>query len=235
MEAGGHRSASGRGPVEALAGQIITSNPGEVHDGIPLSGTTRRWRMVHVSQAAMSRLIGQQARVELTRPVLTDRALWQAIEQTLRLWPSDAQSPADASEHRWEEALTQACGRLVQCHGQGQHLEMAAPGNMALARECLIDRISDPPDLDELATLSACSRFQLVRQFAKAYGMPPFAWLLQYRLALARVLIAKGTSLGEAAYACGFADQSHLNRHFARCFGFTPGQWQRACHRPPLQ
>ena len=26
MEAGGHRSASGRGPVEALAGQIVTSN-----------------------------------------------------------------------------------------------------------------------------------------------------------------------------------------------------------------
>jgi AraC-like DNA-binding protein len=76
------------------------------------------------------------------------------------------------------------------------------------------------------------SRFQLVRQFSNAYGLPPFAWLQQQRLRLAQQLIAKGISLSEAACASGFADQSHLNRHFVRCFGFTPGQWRRACHGP---
>jgi len=54
------------------------------------------------------------------------------------------------------------------------------------------------------------------------------AWLLQQRLGRARALIAAGTPLSEAALACGFADQSHLNRHFVRCFGFTPGAWRRA-------
>ena len=58
--------------------------------------------------------------------------------------------------------------------------------------------------------------------------------LQQQRLRQAQTLIARGLMLSESAFACGFADQSHLNRHFVRCLGFTPGQWQRAC-RGPLQ
>ena len=39
------------------------------------------------------------------------------------------------------------------------------------------------------------------------------------------------------AAACGFSDQSHMTRTFARQFGFTPGAWQRAAARAcrPLQ
>jgi AraC-like DNA-binding protein len=29
------------------------------------------------------------------------------------------------------------------------------------------------------------------------------------------------------ALACGFADQSHLNRHFRRVVGTSPGLWRR--------
>ena len=40
------RSASGRGPVEASAGDLITVNPGEVHDGAPI-GADRHWCMLY--------------------------------------------------------------------------------------------------------------------------------------------------------------------------------------------
>jgi hypothetical protein len=42
LEQGAQRSASGRGRVDAVAGQVITSNPGEVHDGGPLGAPTGR-------------------------------------------------------------------------------------------------------------------------------------------------------------------------------------------------
>ena len=40
-----------------------------------------------------------------------------------------------------------------------------------------------------------------------------------------REMIAEGVPLSDAAAATGFADQSHLTRHFAARFGLTPGRW----------
>lgn len=226
MEAGGHRSASGRGTVEALPGHIVTSNPGEVHDGHPLERLPRRWRMVHVSAAAMARLVDGEAR-EFTRPVFDDPALRADIARLFACW-DDLEADATATAASvCEEALTLVCGRLAT-HHSNRRVEHAAPAHLQRVRDCLLDQRSAPPDLEGLARLAGLSRFQLVRQFARWHGLPPFAWLAQQRLRLARELIATGLPLAEAAQACGFADQSHLHRQFVRSLGFTPGQWRRA-------
>lgn len=227
MEAGGHRSASGRGPVEALAGQIVTSNPGEVHDGVPLGRATRRWRMIHVAPGTMARLVDQDGS-EFTRPVFEDPTIRAAIYRVFQCWDGLDEAKAVTSASVCEEALTQACGLLAWHHSQ-RRSEVTAPAALHRVRECLLDRMTDPPDLEQLAQLAALSRFQLVRQFARWQGLPPFAWLQQQRLRQARHLIGTGRPLAESAAACGFADQSHLHRQFTRSFGFTPGQWQRAC------
>lgn len=232
MEEGGHRSASGRGTVQALAGQVVTSNPGEVHDGTPMGRQPRRWRMVHVEPQAMASLVGSTGQ-ELTHPVLHDPLLYQSIGHFMDLWSTTCDDADQWVHSLWEEALAQVCGQLLQAHG---NRPVRLEGQMPLepVRDCLLDRLQDPPSLSELAHQSGLSRFQLVRQFARAYGLPPFAWLQQQRLRQAKRQIAQGLTLSEAAFACGFADQSHLNRHFVRCLGYTPGQWQRAC-RGPLQ
>ncbi len=43
----------------------------------------------------------------------------------------------------------------------------------------------------------------------------------------ARALIVRGGSLAEASLAAGFADQSHLTRHFRQVFGLPPGRFSR--------
>jgi len=223
MDEGAHRTASGRGPVLATAGKLIATNPGEVHDGVPVGEQARRWRMVHVSPEAMAAMADLRPGHEITQPVFDDALLHGAIQRLFHCW--DAQR----GDSLWEEALTSACGLLVQRHGNRQPDEPRLdPIGLARAKACLLDRLERPPDLDELAGVAGLSRFQLVRQFARAHGLPPFAWLQQQRLSRARALIAAGTGLSEAALACGFADQSHLNRHFVRSFGFTPGAWRRA-------
>jgi AraC-like DNA-binding protein len=85
-----------------------------------------------------------------------------------------------------------------------------------------------PPTLTELASMTGLSKYQLLRRFQKAYGVPPHAWLLQHRADRARGLIQRGSSLVNAAAATGFTDQSHMHRVFVRYFGFTPGAWQAA-------
>lgn len=224
MEAGGHRSASGRGTVEALPGHIVTSNPGEVHDGHPLDHAPRRWRMVYVSADAMARLGDGQPR-EFTRPVIDDPVVRAALDRLFHRW-DDMEHHDPLAVAACEEALTEVCGLLAHRHSNCRP-GTVAPAHLQQVRDCLIDQADTPPDLDHLASLAGLSRFQLVRQFARWQGLPPFAWLQQQRLRQARRLIATGTTLAEAAFACGFADQSHLNRQFVRHFGFTPGQWQR--------
>ncbi|HYP30929.1 MAG TPA: helix-turn-helix domain-containing protein, partial [Burkholderiaceae bacterium] len=56
-------------------------------------------------------------------------------------------------------------------------------------------------------------------------GTSPHRFQVGRRLARAQDMIAAGVSLSETAAAAGFADQSHLTRHFAARFGLTPGRW----------
>ena len=51
IRAGGQRWHSGRGQMDGHAGNLIMSNPGEVHDGNPLHGTHRPWCMIHLDMA----------------------------------------------------------------------------------------------------------------------------------------------------------------------------------------
>ena len=55
---GAQKSASGRGPVEAGPGQTITVNPGEVHDGVPLDGGARAWRMLYMNPILVAEAAG---------------------------------------------------------------------------------------------------------------------------------------------------------------------------------
>ncbi|WP_262121685.1 AraC family ligand binding domain-containing protein, partial [Serratia ficaria] len=54
MDSGGQKSLSGRGYVESNAGDVITVNPGEVHDGKPLGGP-RAWRMLYFDTELINR------------------------------------------------------------------------------------------------------------------------------------------------------------------------------------
>jgi AraC-like DNA-binding protein len=79
--------------------------------------------------------------------------------------------------------------------------------------------------LVELAREAGMSRYQLIRGFKRELGLPPHAYLLQRRLALARRLVRAGRELAEAAMAAGFFDQSHLSRCFVRQFGVPPKRY----------
>ena len=233
LEQGAQRSASGRGSVDAAAGDLITTNHGEVHDGRPLGGPSRRWRIVYLDAGMLGSLTavpGEPAGdVELTRPVLQDPALRQAMARLfgcLQAWNA-GRNRDSAGTLACDEALAAACGLLRQRHAAlAPPPEPRAP--LGAVRDCLADRLLAPPSLAELASLAGLSRFQLLRRFRQAYGLPPHAWLLQQRVERARGLIRGGIALEQVAADCGFADQSHMTRHFVRQFGFTPGAWQRA-------
>lgn len=82
--------------------------------------------------------------------------------------------------------------------------------------------------LDEIANFSGLSRFHLVRLFQRAVGSPPHAYQIQLRIEHACRLLQAGIRPSMVASAVGFADQSHLTRHFRRIMFTTPGAYRAA-------
>ena len=240
IDEGAQRSASGCGEVEAHAGHLIATNPGEVHDGRPLGGPFRRWRMLYIEPAALRWAVDAAATgaanedMALIRPVIKDDRLRRTLGELLRLLEARSAVPqrvlSDAL--RCEELLVQTCTQLASHHGAQRLPTRAASADVSQARDMLADCLAQPPSLDQLAASSGLSKYQLLRRFKAVHGVTPFAWLLQQRAEVARGLIRRGAALADAAMAAGFADQSHMTRAFALHFGFTPGAWQRAWTRP---
>jgi AraC-like DNA-binding protein len=236
MEEGAHVSASGRGRVRAYAGDVLTNNPGEIHDGAPLGCVTRRWRMACVDLKTINAITRPEGgNVELTRPVLqnpnvasTLRVLFRRIEA----WAA-GRLDASAGELACEEALVTSVVWLFSTHGTLVARREVPDCDVRSVRDSLADRLRNPPSLDDLARMTGRSKYQVIRRFERAYGLSPFRWLLQRRAERARALIRSGRSLPESAAASGFADQSHMTRTFVRQFGFTPGMWQRAIVAKP--
>ncbi|CAN7152687.1 AraC family transcriptional regulator [Acidovorax sp. LjRoot66] len=240
LDQGAQSSASGRGTVDAYAGDLITTNPGEVHDGQPLGGPSRRWRMVYLEPPVLHAMAGDLASASpqglaLARPVIqNDTALRDALHQLLQRlahWSTAPQAAASVVPLACEEALIHTCALLLGRHANAARLHAPAADASAEVRQ-VRDRLADtllaPPTLTQLAAMTGLGKYQLLRRFTQAYGLPPHAWLLQQRAEHARHRVLRGASLADAAADCGFADQSHMTRIFARQFGFTPGAWQKA-------
>lgn len=227
--AGAQTSASGRGPVEAVAGDVITVSPGEVHDGTPIGSRGRRWSMLYFEPwrvADYAREIGEGAwgAWEFTRPVFTDRRVVRLASDLIAAMTS---SSDPATELLREERALLVMERLLT-RRDGAVAAASPPAAVRRAIALIDNDPSAPVSLADLAGVSGLSRFQVVRGISRATGLTPHAYILQRRLDLARQRIRGGMGLAAAAAACGFADQSHMTRLFKRRFGYPPGIYAAA-------
>jgi AraC-like DNA-binding protein len=120
--------------------------------------------------------------------------------------------------------VVEALGRVGRVSTAPRRLP-AAQASVLRIREILHDRVTDDISLDELAREVSLSRTYVVHAFRGAYGLSPFEYLMHLRVARARVLLAEGGRPIDVAHACGFCDQSHLNRWFRKTVGLTPGSY----------
>lgn len=100
---------------------------------------------------------------------------------------------------------------------------------MAIAR--LLSAADMPASLAAIAGALGIARETLGRRCRRLTGMTPSAFRLMGRLNRARALLRSGEQPAAAAAEAGFADQSHLGRHFRAAFGTTPAAYRRAIGR----
>jgi AraC-like DNA-binding protein len=224
VDAGGHSSWSGRGQVEAGPGAFITVNPGEVHDGAAIGGRPRAWRILYFEPGSLARLRddvleGGGSEFTFESPVFDDAPLRAAFESALAF--AGAAESADAAR-ACEVALLTLVGRLGAHSTAHRVVAPAALPDVRRARDRIDADPAAPLSLQELARDVDVSRYQLIRAFRRDTGLSPHAYIVQRRLALARLLIRAGRALPEVALLAGFCDQSHLARCFTRQFGVPP-------------
>ena len=90
------------------------------------------------------------------------------------------------------------------------------------------EHIGEKISLGALSTMAGLSPNHFARAFQRSMGMPPHRYVLQRRLDhVGQMLRETRLPLSQIALAAGFADQSHLARHFRRLTGVPPSLVRR--------
>lgn len=94
------------------------------------------------------------------------------------------------------------------------------------AKEYINDNYNENFSLDDLAKELDISKYYLLRLFKKYTYLPIHTYLMIRRVEKAKEFLRRGETIINAAYHCGFNDQSHLNRRFKAVTGITPGTYK---------
>lgn len=109
--------------------------------------------------------------------------------------------------------------------------------NMAkirLAKEIVIQKMANPPTLQELSNEILLPLNRLKEGFKQVYGNTVFGFLLEYKMERARQLLAAGSmNVNEVGQELGYSSSSHFIAAFKREFGTTPKRYAMSLTQQP--
>jgi AraC-like DNA-binding protein len=224
------RSRRGRERRLVRPGQLVAWDPSNPHAGTAVDGQPWSSRLMVIEVADLAALAGDQesnllADVAFPEPVLSDPELTSSFQQL------HTALETNVTRLERDERLTEWLRALIEGFSteRSPRAPLSPRDDRALRVAC--DYLGDRPErnvgLDELAAAAGIGKFRLIRLFRERTGLPPHALQVAHRVRAARRLLEGGETIAETAAATGFADQSHLHRHFQRSLGLTPGEYQK--------
>jgi AraC-like DNA-binding protein len=209
-------------------GTIVLINPGEVHTGSSRENHLLRYRSFYFTSGLLKEMMRDisgenKGNVLFISTVISDLRISNKLLYAHRA----IENKADILET--DSLLHSAfCKLLVGYSSNSMLLKEPADERSSIfkVQTYLRDRFAEKIGLIELAKISGLSSFHLLRSFRKVTGLAPFEFLRNVRVERARELLSSGYPIVETAMATGFCDQSHLNRHFKKVLGITPGQYR---------
>ncbi|MAO08218.1 MAG: AraC family transcriptional regulator [Alteromonas sp.] len=91
------------------------------------------------------------------------------------------------------------------------------------AKDIIIERMAEPPTLQELAQEINLPINKLKEGFKQVYGDPVFSFLFDYKMEVARQLLAGGSlNVNEVGLRVGYSTASHFIAAFKKKYGVTP-------------
>jgi AraC-like DNA-binding protein len=211
----------------APANSIVLMNPEEAHTGFSAAGLPLTYRMLYLSVDCIHKTTSEfqmKGTPYFKEAVVQDDGLAKRI---LSLHALLVQSQDQLVQQTlFVEVLAALLDRYADmktgsAQGRQEHRIIQ------FMKDYLHDNFASNISLDQLTKLTSLNRSYLVRVFRQTVGMPPYTYLNQIRVEKAKQFLGQGMSIAEAAIAVGMADQSHLNRHFKRIVGISPGKYRK--------
>ena len=95
------------------------------------------------------------------------------------------------------------------------------------ARELLVQDMENPPSIAQLANMTGLSEKKLKVGFKIVFGLPIFEYFRNYRLEIARELLAaRSMNVTEVGMYIGYQNLSHFSREFFKRYGVNPKKFQ---------
>ncbi len=216
----------------AMPGDVVVINPDEVHTGH--SGNKQGWtyRMLYPAVQTLKMVADAMADRPVEMPwfpeaVIKDRPLAARIRQ-LHVLLERSTSSLERQVCYYDvmgELIRTKAGNAPASKKQGFERQAVKK-----ARQLIHDTLSENISLETISDHAGLSTFYFARIFRQHTGLPPHAYRKQQRIQRAKQLLRARMPISQVAVETGFADQSHLTRHFKQIVGVTPGQYT-----PPLQ
>lgn len=189
---------------------------------------------MHLSPERLANMLGDDETcgrpVELVPQVLVRDEMISRLGQHCL---SELQNPGLASR-AFVESLALALGvHLLRRHSTAGRKATAsdyviAPYRLRRAREFIEAHLSDDIGLGDIAAAAGLSPFHFARAFKKATGRSPYRYLIERRIAYARMLLmTTDLPLSEIALASGFSSQQQFTSMFGKIVGTTPARFRR--------
>lgn len=210
----------------APPGSIILMNPDEAHTGYSANNLPLTYRMLYPSVNIIKQLAKEVQVCEF--PYFKEAFIKNEV---LAKNIYDLHTVLEQSQNQLErQSMLVEVVSAILIHYADINIRLDKLGKeqsiVNLIKEYLYDNFSSNISLEDLVKLTNLNRYYLIRLFRKVIGMPPYAYLNQIRVQKAKQFLSKGIPIADVALSVGMSDQSHLNRHFKRIVGVTPGYYR---------
>jgi len=205
----------------SFPGQVIVIHPDEVHDGGAGTDTGLHYRMMYVPPERIAEALNGAALPHVPTPVLSDPGFQRGLADALQ------DLDGEMGDLKVSGLLADLAASL--CRVSDDARPMRRTLDWPALKACagfLRENAADTVMSADLEAVTGLDRFALARQFRAAFGTSPHRYLVMRRLERVKQALARNESLADIAAACGFADQSHMTRHFNQAFGLSPGKWR---------
>jgi AraC-like DNA-binding protein len=222
VSAGAGRLYCRGGAHDAPAGSVVVVPPGEMHHGHSVGGEGWSFALFRPEGGALDDVAEETGASPTVGWTVSDAP---AVTAAFARLAGSAGAGLGHDALHLEAFATLLAGGEPACAARAAGRE---PRAVRLAIAFIEAHYAECIRLDELAGVAGLSRFHLVRAFKRQVGLPPHAYQTQLRVAHAMRLLRHGRGISAAAFATGFAAQSHLHHHFKRILGVTPGEYAAA-------